>query len=136
MKEKLLYAAWACLYILCVGLGFVSEPAGVGKFLLIATAVIFFLPGALLLYEGYQSGNQKIRVRVRVISIVSLGLTLILIIANVLSVTASREVGDRLYELLALVSAPMLCGQNWVLSLFLWACLLFASFTKPKTRQP
>ena len=131
MKEKLLYAGWACLYILCVGLGFVSEPVGFGKFLLTATAVIFFLPGALLLYESWQTGNQKIRIRVRIISIVSLSLTLLLIIANVLSVTASSQVGDRLYELLALVSAPMLCAQNWALSLFLWACLLFASFTKP-----
>lgn len=135
MKEKLLYAAWACLYILCVGLGFVSAPMGFGKFLLIATAVIFFLPGALLLYEAWKTGNYKIRIRVRIISIVSLSLTLILIIANVLSVTASAQMGKRLYELLALVSAPMLCAQNWLLSLFLWACLLFGSFTKPN-RQP
>ncbi len=135
MKEYLLYAEWVCLYIVCVGLGFVSEPAGFGKFLLIATSVIFFLPGALLLYESWKTGNHKIRLRVRAISIVSLSLTVLLIIVNVLSVTASEEVGKRLYELLALVSAPMLCAQSWALSLFLWACLLFASFQKP-TSQP
>ena len=132
MKVQLLTAAWACLYILCVGLGFVPEPAGFGKFLLTATAVIFFLPGALLLHEGWKTGNRKLRVGVRVTAILSLSLTLLLLIANFLSVTASETVGQRLYELLALVSAPMLCAQNWALSLFLWACLLFASFIHPK----
>ena len=130
MKEKLLYALWACLYILCVGLGFVPNPTGFGKFLLISTAVIFFLPGWLLLYESWQTGNAKLRLRVRIVSILSLSLTLILIVANFLSVRASMEVGNLLYELLALVSAPMLCAQSWVLSMFLWACLLFASFKK------
>lgn len=130
MKEKLLYAAWACLYILCVGLGFVPNPVGFGKFLLIATGVIFFLPGWMLLYESWQTGNAQIRVRVRILSVLSLSLTLGLIIANFFSVNASTEVGNLLYELLALVSAPMLCAQSWVLSMFLWACLLFASFKK------
>ena len=132
MKEKLLYAVWACLYVFCVGLSFVSAPTGFGKFLLMATAVIFFLPGALLLYQGWQTGNTKLRIQVRVISILSLSLTLVMIIANFLSVNASQEVGDMLYELLALVSAPMLCARNWVLSMFLWACLLVASFKKPR----
>ena len=136
MKEKLLYAVWACLYILCVGLSFVPNPAGFGKILLIATAVIFFLPGWMLLSESWKTGKAKIRVRVRVLCILSLSLTLALIIANFLSVTASQAVGDLLYELLALVSAPMLCAQNWVLSMFLWACLLFASFKKTNVFIP
>ena len=133
MKEKVLYAVWASIYVLCVGLGFVSNPTGFGKFLLIASAMIFFLPGAMLLYEGFKTGNPKIPARVRIICILSLSLTLIMIIANVMSVSASAKTGAVLYELLALVSAPMLCAQNWVLSMFLWACLLFASFKKPQT---
>ena len=68
--------------------------------------------------------------RVRLVSIASLSLTLIFIIVNVLSVRASAAAGKALYDILQLVSAPMLCGQYWALSLFLWACLLMASFTK------
>jgi hypothetical protein len=33
-------------------------------------------------------------------------------------------VGNLLHILLIIVSAPMVCGQYWVLSLFLWACLM------------
>lgn len=133
MKEKALYAVWAGIYILCVGLGFVSNPIGFGKFLLIATAMIFFLPGAMLLYEGWKTGNARMLMRVRIVCVLSLSLTLIMIIANLLSVSASAKTGAVLYELLALVSAPMLCAQNWALSIFLWAFLLFASFKKPQS---
>ena len=34
LKEKILYALWACLYILCVGLGTVEDAEGFGKVLL------------------------------------------------------------------------------------------------------
>ena len=135
MKEKILYAVWGSLYILCVGLGTVSQPEGFGKFLLIATAVIFFLPGAMLLYEAQKTDNRKMRLRVRIVAASSLGLTVVLFLANVMSVSASITVGNALYELLALVSAPMMCAQNWPLSLFLWACLLVASFSKPSRNQ-
>lgn len=132
MKEKLLYAAWACLYGFCVALSFVSNPEGFGKFLLTVTSVIFFLPGALLLYEGWKTGNTRLQKQVRIISVLSLSLTLIMIICNFLSVNASAETGYVLYVLLAMASAPMLSAQNWLLSMFLWACLLFASFKKPR----
>lgn len=130
MKEKILYAIWASLYILCVGLGTVENAAGLGKALLIASAVIFFLPGGALLYHGLQTGNNKVLQRLRLVCLTSLVLTLILIVANLMSVSASAKTGKVLYDLLQLFSAPMLCGQYWALSLFLWACLLMASFTK------
>ena len=130
MKEKILYAIWASLYILCVGLGTVENAVGLGKALLIVSAVIFFLPGGALLYHGLQTGNKKVLQRLRLVCLTSLVLTLILIVANLMSVSASAETGKVLYDLLQLFSAPMLCGQYWALSLFLWACLLMASFTK------
>ena len=126
MKEKILYAIWASLYILCVGLGTVENAAGLGKALLIASAVIFFLPGGALLYHGLQTGNKKVLQRLRLVCLTSLVLTLILIVANLMSVSASAKTGKVLYDLLQLFSAPMLCGQYWALSLFLWACLLFS----------
>ena len=40
------------------------------------------------------------------------------------------------YVLLAVVSAPMLCGQIWVISLFLWACLLMVSWSNWRKLKP
>lgn len=135
MKEKILYIIWTCLYVICAGLGFVPEAEGAGKVLLVLSSLIFFLPGFVLLWHGYQSGNKTVMVRVRVISIVSLSLTLLLLILNFLSLNYSPRMGNVLYVILGVVSTPMLCSRYWVLSLFLWACLLMASFTKPGKKQ-
>lgn len=131
MKRKLIYCLWGCLYILCVGLGFVKNPEGYGKVLLTLSALIFFLPGAYLLYDGFRCQNRRAVLQIRWISLLSLALTLVFLILNFLSVHWSAQAGNALYELLILVSAPMVCSQYWVLSLFLWACMLMASFKKP-----
>jgi hypothetical protein len=128
MKEKALYITWGLLFIICVPLGFVNNAEGFGKFLLNATSFIFFLPGAILLYDAYKKGDRKGIRRVRIISIVSLSLTLLVLICNFLSVSASEKTGVFLYELLGVVSVPMFCAPNWLVSLFLWACLFSASF--------
>lgn len=128
MKEKLLYGIWACLYILCVGLGYVPEPTGLGKALLVLVSLIFFLPGFALLHEGIQTGSKKMLNRLRMVCLCSLGLTLAFLIANFFSVLGSAATGKVLYDLLILVSAPMVCAQYWLLSLFLWASLLLSSY--------
>lgn len=133
-KEIILYAVWLCLYILCVGLGTVEEVEGIGKVLFVLTAVIFFLPGAMLLVMGRQEKNKKMILRVRIVSICSLSLTVIVFCANVAAVAASSKIGSVLNEILNLVSAPMFCAQYWILSLFLWACLLSASFMKTEKK--
>ena len=130
LKEWILYIAWGCLYILCVGLGTVKEVEGFGKVLFLLTALIFFIPGAWLLILALKEKNRKKILTIRIISICSLALTLIVFSANVMAVSASREVGHFLYDLLNLVSAPMLCSRYWIVSLFCWACLLSASFSK------
>ena len=130
LKEWILYIAWGCLYILCVGLGTVEEVEGFGKVLFLLTALIFFIPGAWLLVLALREKNRKKILAIRIISICSLALTLIVFSANVMAVSASRETGLFLYELLNLVSAPMLCSRYWIVSLFCWACLLSASFMK------
>ena len=130
VKEWILYAIWLGLYILCVGLGTVENVAGAGKVLFILTALIFFIPGILLLMMGRKEHNKKMIRRVRIVSICSLALTVIVFCANVMAVAASGQVGSFLNDLLNLVSAPMFCAQYWILSLFCWACLLSASFMK------
>ena len=130
VKELILYAAWLCLYILCVGLGTVEEVAGAGKVFFVLTSLIFFLPGIALLVLGRKEKNKKMILRVRIAAICSLVLTVIVFCANVIAVGASGQAGNFLNDLLNLVSAPMFCAQYWVLSLFCWACLLSASFMK------
>ena len=132
LKEWFLYAIWLCLYILCVGLGTVEQVEGVGKVFFVLTALIFFVPGVLLLVLGRKEKNQKMIRRVRIVSICSLALTVIVFSANVISVAASSQAGAFLNDLLILVSAPMFCAQYWILSLFCWASLLSASFQKIK----
>ena len=128
MKERILYIAWAMLYAICAALGFYGEAEGFGKVLFVATAVIFFLPGIGLVVLGHREGDKKILRRVRIISASVLALTLIFLIANVAVAAITETTNKLLHVFLALVSAPMLCGQYWALSLFLWACLLFATF--------
>ena len=128
-KEIVLYAAWLCLYILCVGLGTVDTVEGVGKIFFILTALIFFIPGILLLVMGKKENSRKVTLRVRIISICSLTLTVILFCLNV-ATAATGKANSFLHDLLNLVSAPMFCAQYWVLSLFGWASLLWASFMK------
>ena len=134
VKELVLYTAWLCLYILCVGLGTVEEVVGIGKVLFVLTALIFFIPGVLLLVLGRQEKDKKMILRVRILAICSLALTVIVFCANVFAVAASSQLGSFLNDLLNLVSAPMFCSQYWILSLFCWACLLSASFTKTSKR--
>lgn len=128
MKEKIAYALWACLYILCVGLSFIAPPQGFGKYILLLIELIFFLPGVWLLIEGIKTRNRKLLRRLRIVCICSLALTLIFMICMLL--TATTAAGETMAQLLVLVSAPMFCSEYWALSWFLWACLLMGTFCK------
>ena len=130
VKELILYAAWLCLYILCVGLGTVEEVEGAGKVFFVLTSLIFFLPGIALLVLGRKEKNKKMILRVRIAAICSLSLTVAVFCANVIAVSADASVGRILYDMLNLVSAPMFCVRYWIISIFLWACLFSASLTK------
>lgn len=130
MKEKLLYAAWLCMYILCVGLGTITERNAIVNIAMTALALIFFLPGVLLVWDGLRTDNKKQLLRVRIISICSLALTMLMIILNIVFVTAGDTAGAVLNDLLMLASAPMFCCYWRFISLFLWACLLVSSFPR------
>lgn len=126
-KKIVLYIVWACLYVLCVGLGTLPEPVGFGKAVLVAIALAFFVPGFLLAIEALKKEDRKGLRTIRIISICSLSLTVLALVGNFLSANAGADVGAAVYDVLALVSAPMLCGQYWAMSIFLWACLLMVS---------
>lgn len=132
MKKHSLFILWGAGYMLCVLLGFIPQPAGVLRVLLTLLSLAFFIPGFLLLYYSLREGDRKTRKTIRLISAASLVLTLLTLVGNFLSVLASAFVGNILYVVLLFVSAPMISSGYWVVSIFLWACLLIGSFLKGK----
>lgn len=127
MKSQFLYALWGALFILCAGLGFIPEPAGVLRVLLTGLSILFFLPPALLVWKGRRKKDRMALSLVRNLSIASLSLSVLLIIANFLTVFRSELLGDILHGVLVVVSSPMICSGHWAMSLFFWACLLISS---------
>lgn len=134
MTKTTYFTLWAGLFIICAGLGFIPEPQGFARVLLTACSVAFFIPPAMLLHFA---GQKKDRLTIRLIrdlALASLGLTLVLILANFFSLMAPEAVGNLLYVLLVIVSSPMVCCGYWALSLFFWACLLMASLSLLKKK--
>ena len=127
MSEKTLFVLWGGFYILCAGLGFIPEPVGFVKGLLTVLSVAFFLPGAVLLYRANRQKDRTTAILVRNLSAASLGLTLLMLVANFLSLGAGQALGDGLYAARVILSSPMVCSGYWLRSLFLWACLLVVS---------
>ena len=134
MSNKTLYYIWGGLFIFCGLLGFIPQPEGIVKVLMVLSSLVFFVPGAMLLYLNHKDGNLGTIKVVRNLSAISLGVTLFLLVLNFLSGKASSAMGDFLYGLLTMLSSPMVCSQYWFASLFLWACLLMTaiSFLKKK----
>ena len=134
LKEKILYIIWCCMAVLCIGLGTIEPTAVAMQVAMIVLAVMFFLPGVILLYDARIKKDRKGLLRIRWISIISLILTLVTMIAFILTAATGNAAADVLYDVLILVSCPMVCGQYWLISLFLWACLLCGSFVKPNRK--
>ncbi len=127
MKQKSMFVLWGGLFSLCAGLGFIPEPAGVLQGLLTALSVGCFAPPAWLLYRAVQEKDGHTLALVRNLSALSLGLTLLLLILSFVTAAGSETLGTLIYAVLVIVSSPMVCSGYWVLSLFLWACLLMTS---------
>lgn len=132
MKRSTLWLLWGVFYIICAGLGFIPEPSGMVRAMLFLLALLFFVPPAVLLHEARRAADRETLRRLRRIAAASLGLTLALLIGNILAALGGTALDTPLHIALGLVSAPMFCSNYWVVSLFLWAVLLMASFVKKK----
>ena len=132
MKRSTLWLLWGVFYIICAGLGFIPEPSGMVRAMLFLLALLFFVPPAVLLLRAKKTGDSKTLGILRTVSLTSLGLTLALLVLNILFAAGSRALGNFLHGLLAVVSAPMMALGNWAVSMFLWACLFFAASQKKK----
>ena len=127
MKKNGLFVLWGVLYAVCCGLGFVTRPGAVLKALMIALGLVFFAPPVVLLNRAKTARDLPAATLVRNLSALSLGLTLVLLVANVLSLLGGEALGNALNAILAIVSVPMFCGQIWALTLFCWAFLMIAA---------
>ena len=133
MKTKQLWLKWLYMAVLCAALGFLPETEIViVKALLMLAAIVFFIPGALLLTKG----NRKTVQKVMLLSGLSLALSTGMIIFNFATVLLPEAWGTVSYYMLGILTTPMLCAQKWALSLFGWACLLSGGmFMLPKKRK-
>ena len=129
MKKKVLYALWGGMFILCAALGFIPEPAGAVRGLLLVLSLLFFLPPVLLICQAGREKDGAALKLIRNLSALSLGLTLVLMVLNILCAAGSEVLGSILNSVLVIVSSPMICSGQWALSLFLWACLLMGSLS-------
>ena len=132
MKRSVVYAIWAVLYVLCAALGFVTPATGFAKAMLTFASLIFFVPGFYLAFLAKKENNRKAMLALRLVSGGILALTVVFLVLNFLSVYFNAQTGLVLYVLLVMFSAPMVCSQVWVLSLFLWACLLMVTLPEFK----
>lgn len=130
MKQRNLWLLWLCLYVICLIAGFIPNPTGFGKVLLILLSAGFFVPGGLLLYDAHCRQDKKALMSIRLISLGSLVLTVVFFIANLLSVFVSDVAGTVLHVFLNIVSVPMFAMQYWLVSLFLWSCLFIGTFIR------
>ena len=135
MKKQYLYALWGGMFALCAAFGFIPAPGTALKILMTLISVAFFIPGILLLHLSTKSGDRELAALVRNLAAASLALTLILIIVNFFSVLGSEVLGNILYSILIIVSSPMVCSGYWVLSLFLWACLMIGAIRILKQKK-
>ena len=129
MLKLCMYILWAIFYLICSIFGLLPE-WGIPTAVFVTLAVLFFLPPGVLLGQAVKNKDRRELLRLRVISALSLGMTLLLFLLNIAAVGASDDAGDVLFFLLNFVSVPMMCGQFYPLGMFLWACLLVASFPK------
>lgn len=130
LSYKTLYIAWAVMFALTVALGFqFPEPESrLLRVVLILIALLFFLPPWVVLVKA-KAGGQRFHVRlVGLLAVASIVLTVLLIVLNIMSPMWSEAVGNALNAAMIVVSAPMVCSNYYVSSLFMWGVIIAEAF--------
>ena len=132
MKKRVLSVLWAVAYGICLLVGFLPNLTGFWKIAAVFFGLLFFVPPILVLVQGRKEKSRKTLLALRLISMASLILSLLLLVLNFFSVYFSTQAGLWLHVLLGIFACPILCINNFFFSMFLWACLLFATFPAPR----
>ena len=127
MNKKLSFTIWGVLFAVCAALGFVPQPEGALQVLMVILALGFFGLGGWILWQAGQRNDAATVSLIRSLSVISLVLTFVMLLANFASVFTSQWLGDLLHYMLVVISTPMFCTPNWAMSLFFWACLMVVS---------
>ena len=135
MDKRNLYFIWGGLFLLCAVAGFVPAKHEAFTWIRIALAVVFFIPPATLLYRAHKKAEKGTLRLIAILSGCSLVLSTVLLVLNILTVGESAAVGNAMYYLLTVISVPMICMDNWALSLFAWALLLVIAFRGLRTEK-
>ena len=137
--EFLSKCSYRCLYILwgglfgltaVLGLLFPGVENGVGLFFLRLVTLLFFLPPWMILAKARIEGLVFHVRLLRYLSLASLAFTLLLFCAGILTAVGNPELGDLIHVLMAIVCAPLVCSNFYVLPMFLWATVLAATLGK------
>ena len=120
-KKSVVSVFWAVWYLICLFLSLGAEPVGMAKIPFLVVGVAAYTPPFYLLYLSKKDA-KTIQI-VQSISIASLVAFAVLFVLGVLSVNWSTEAGRILDILFKILCAPIVCGQFWVVGLFLWASL-------------
>ena len=115
------------MFILCAALGFIRQRSPLVTALLTLLGLVFYIPPGWILCRSRRVKKQL--TPILLISTLSLVLTLLLFIANALSVLAPQNLmlGNILNATLVVFSSPMMCLPLQGLGIFGWACLLFTA---------
>ena len=124
-KKSYIYIMWALWYLCCVLLCLGNDPQGAAKVPFAVIGISTFAPPFYLLYLS-KKDKKHIKV-VQIISIASLAAFVVLLVLNILAVNWSARAGLILDRLFNIFCAPVICCQFWVVGLFLWASLLWAT---------
>ena len=130
MKKSTLYYIWLGAFWVCFGLSLIAAPSKPLQTVMTIFSVAFFVPPAWLMVQAKMEEDHKTVKLLRKIAILSLSVTVLMFIINIMSMAWSEAFGNFLYYALTFVSVPMVCSGHYALSLFLWACLLYGSFVK------
>ena len=134
MSNTVLYALWGALYVLCAGLGFITEPKNSTQILMTVFSLALFVPPFVLNYRAAKKKDRRTLQMVKSLALAWLVMTCVLIIGNFLTAFASERLGNVMYALLTIASSPMICAGNWALAIFCWACVLFDARAKLKKK--
>ena len=132
MSNTVLYALWGGMYAMCAALGFITAPGPSLRLLMILLSVAHFVPPFVLNYRSAKAKDRRTLELVRNLCLYWLVLTSLLLILSFLTVFSSEWVGNLLHSLLTVVASPLVCSDNWALTIFLWACLFFDARAKLK----